>query len=1266
MGKKSRMKRERRERKTVENQFMAMLSQLTVNPDAIVDNEAFGKKIDGLSAIFSKFNAESVCLALGVSSLWLPNISAQLKHSFAFSVFLSISQNQFNVSKNIDTYVDFCSFLNDVYKILPSFYMFEDYVPEMDWGDIRVESQASNLYLFYGNSIEMIPDYIKSFQLCLHDELSALSDLHTAIEMQDYIISGINKSLVGYDRNVDPGYIEVPSESFWRECVARIKELSDHFSFSIISEDLIVQQGDFSFPNTSGAFCDRFMTGCALPFLFVELDTKKYPLIIRDSIGVVISHWAKLFEKSRVNKISSLSSQLNGYLSNRIYFKDIKNGVFKVLNKNRKSSGDFLAVIFSGESLYFLMILERSDIKSLVEIEKEFYDIISGKENWGIQYENKLPAIKFENKLGKCPNVDVVKLIMVLPHFSPDMMQASYSSAVKSSVLWLPHFITLFDSLNNTKELDSFFYFLNNNKSLLGGYGYSIPDAFAAFKDSCGLLVDGAINVSGVFVDPHWGSNFRFKKLKEFWSSAPLLFPTNDVYQWRIDDNIQPQLLMSRGLPILARSIQISNCSLHFVLYFDKKLDIFNGQLLTTFLHCVSDALIQRREIVEGIGIFRKKLIKTICVVDYDFLGSEELDIEDYKLFAPLFTGWISPENIDSKEIIIPMRINLARFQNSLNCPSDATGEVDCVASWIKKTCEVLQEELSDEVLFRLDESKSRQPRFFMQQIDRKIDVPSFVEPKVPSSEHYKLARKKLALIFNELNIEPKKYELQDAKEILNIVIEKFRKNIHLMIKSYEHDDLLTFIVEQVNALSAEYIHKFFKIKQSMAHEVDYNRAEHLSDVSNKHSNEGRNYRYLLESCLSLGCSDKLLPSEQKILELLASIDWLFVLYSASDTLHYDLEVAGIFLNHDYIPEVFYSPDGEEKRKIFDIEQSSIKLGLKSNPNDEVSSPQASGEQWDILDKSFRQDISFSFTGLTHVLVALSRWQTIRGLQATSLSYQATYQELLDVLEPVVQDVSIQEIKNIIEFITLNPQRIKILLGSDEQQDDIPVWEHNKRGERYTIKPLLRLRNGNFIWGAATAERAFSVWMTAISNGYLPASYDWKNVEISVRKIKEGLESALEKKAIEICEKITPYTKGNLYPHKLRQGFNNVGDFDVLAYWPDTNQWLVVECKYNQPPFCAKDMKRLRERIFGRDNLDHGQFSKIENRRKFLQENLEKLRCILNWPAPAIDSELIMLEVYISRDTYWWMRNPPYDVPTHFVRIDALEKWLKDESWRYN
>src|SRR5699024_9934188 len=126
-------------------------------------------------------------------------------------------------------------------------------------------------------------------------------------------------------------------------------------------------------------------------------------------------------------------------------------------------------------------------------------------------------------------------------------------------------------------------------------------------------------------------------------------------------------------------------------------------------------------------------------------------------------------------------------------------------------------------------------------------------------------------------------------------------------------------------------------------------------------------------------------------------------------------------------------------------------------------------------------------------------------------------------------------------------------------------------------------------------------------------------------------------------------------------GFEDVGDFDVFAYWPDDNLLVTVECKYNQPPYTVKDGRRLRDRIFGKAESDRaGQFSRILRRRQFLEKNRSRMLELLKWPKSEA-KPVRNVELYVSRDVFYWMVHPPYPVPTKFVQVDVLDTWIKTE-----
>jgi hypothetical protein len=258
---------------------------------------------------------------------------------------------------------------------------------------------------------------------------------------------------------------------------------------------------------------------------------------------------------------------------------------------------------------------------------------------------------------------------------------------------------------------------------------------------------------------------------------------------------------------------------------------------------------------------------------------------------------------------------------------------------------------------------------------------------------------------------------------------------------------------------------------------------------------------------------------------------------------------------------------------------------------------------------------------------------------------------------------NMEAIVKALDFLTLNPRKVRVLTGRSKEEGDVPVWEHNKRPHRYTIKPILEIGKDLLLWGADAADTAHTIWLNTIHNGYLPADIEVPEIDVALRKIKERMEKNLEVLAHDITSRFAPHCiagidfKRRFPKHK----FDDVGDFDVLAYWPEQNFWVTIECKYIQPPFCIKDSRRLREKMFD-PSKNKSHICKIAKRRRFLQNNFDIIRELLEWPKPTLQSKEQIRELYVAKNSYWWMFAPPYSVPTEFVQIDLLESWFKQES----
>ena len=1219
-----------------------------------------------LENLFTCYNAGDTYLALGVSDLWLPNISSQIKHYFALTILGAIPPDRFISNTRLDTYASFRIFIERLYALLPNFPTLEDYVPEMDWGEVKILSQGKILRLFYGSAVERIPDFVEAFKIKNARRPAALDDMHLALSFQNHIISSIDREIIGKSESVSSGHIEFPEETFWEQCRGTLLSISEIFpTDKALSSELIVEQGSCQLAATFSEFSDAIMTGTTLPAILLRLDGALYPLAVRNALGAVVDYWDHHTNDSDKLVDSGTTQHLAEFLQQRIDSSRFSAGPFSLQTRTRRLPHKFAAAIVEENSFYFVIAINKDNLSILPTIESDIRNMMSGSEEWVLRPEGGHRAFQFRNEDGRSPQADEITIVAVIPQVST-ANGAIPLPETKARVLFLSEFVTLFDSIEDISELRKFFVYLENSSNTIFPGFIGVIDRFAAFRASHGVLITGAITPDMISLDPHWGSNWRYSQLVEFWRNAPALLPNDTSTAWRIgplSDGVQE--LLSKGEPSLSWSTTVNGCVLYFAFHMrETGLDLINGRMLEQLVHCLADSTYQRKEIIENLTLFEKSRLTTIFCANKAAYATEDSNGEEI-LSIPLFSGWQLYRHPNSASITASVFVNLARVMDSLTDPIDNRFEAECVVEWVNGLQSLLSETPDAQILTRLNQTSSRRPRFTVTKKRRMVDVPDFASPEVPEPEQYKLARRNLAILLKEQGATPGRYEFTAAKSIIDPARDAFRAQIHSRIAALDRPSLLVFCVQQHDALVTEYKRKLSGVKYSFNHEVSYDRSQALAEAYEKYLTEGRNYRYLLECCLSMPSSGTTLATTEIVMDLVANIDWLFVLYNASDVLHNGLEVAGIDLDDMFVPEIFYSSKRTEQEKAFSLERAGFDLGINIDTEENVISLDEFNALKKGVDQAFLSDAGFSFTHFTQTLSALTRWQSIQGKQDYHLSYQVAPTELSEVLRKSIDGLTKDEASSLIAFATLKPEHIRRLLGKPLDESDVPVWDHTKRGDRYAIKPLIPLVDGSLIWGAAAAERAFTIWTTSIANGYLPADFPWPNVQEVVRTIKAGLEKQLETRSFEVCGKFARYVMSGIdfkfrFPRKT---FDDVGDFDVLAYWPESNHWLVVECKYNQPPFCLKDARRLRDRIFGPP--ERGHFTKIERRRNFLTSNSDLLRRLLDWPIPAHGLDATVCEVYVSREIYWWMRNPPFEIPTHFARIDALDGWLQSKGYRH-
>jgi hypothetical protein len=1257
MGKKSRLKREKRVAATGASRSTAR-AIMSQPRDA-----SFQAITSALRSMFTAYHATDVVVSLTASELWLPNRSSLVKHTLAKMVLLSIPIEEFRGLKSIATFKEFSEFLEALKPLLPQLPMLEDFVPEPDWGEIRVFGATGFEPIFYGGSVERIPDFIEAFRLLAAEHPQALADMNLAIGLQRYLIESISQGVVGGADLVRPGHMEIPSIDFWGLCRQTLVSIGDSVRHLMpeTSDWIVATLGALRVPDSMNAFGEMVMSETALPMLFVRVSGQILPVAPRSATSTVLDLWSKRIEASGSKELLAVGRGIGVYVSKRFRTSDVIAGPIHLVSDSARFDLSIAAALRSGNKFHFILPIDAVRAQSLGKIERQLKALVDGSKRWGLALEDTRQIIELRNKNGDLMRSENIRVVAVLARAStqPSVILLPKSDA---HFMGLPDFVSLFDSLEDGTELERFWAYRDNTSSITGGFA-GLVDHFAAFRDSHALLVDGALTPDFISIDPHWNSSWRFNELERFWSKAPSRFP-DGLCTWDVEPAESGiTCLKAKGLPVLAWSGVIGVCTIQATMEVNEAdIDFDNGPLLELFVHCVIDSLTQRSSILTGLTHFQRPHFILKCDLNPRLLPArDDEDETNRRALEPLLNAWelIGVDNATKLEVAV--QVNTARLSSRLNDATNNSFEAECATAVVVGLHDLSKIPLDENVLTLLNNTGSGRPRFTLHVTQRMTDVPDHASPELPKPEQFKLARKELAMIFKEHGISaPARYELVQAKLIMNSARDAMRLHLHERIASYDRTQLLQVCVQQHDELTSSYQREVTRLRLSLSHEVSFDRSSHLAEFHEKYTQMARNYRYLLECCLSLQGQGINRPEIEDVIKLIASIDWLSVLYGASDTLHNGIDVGGLELDNSFVPIVFFSDDRDAKEQQYLRGVADAKLGIGLLEDDEVNSENDSERNRERLNAALIIDIGFSVTQLIRVLEVLSRWRTVGGVEELHFRYSASPTIIAEKVLKAFPDAPVDQITAAIAFLTLAPSGIRQLSRKDALEPDVPVWEHFKRVHRYLIRPLVPLSENQLTWGAATAARTRSIWLGSFSNGYLPADFSWPNVSRVVRDIKKGIEDQLEVRAGQICLRHTAHAiQGIDFRNRFPQEqFDDVGDFDVLAYWPDRNLWLAVECKYNQPPYCLKDARRLRERVFG-DGNDHAQFAKIDRRLQFLTVQCDRLRSLLDWPLHATNAPLAIRAAYVSRDIYWVFLHPPYPVAAKFVRIDSLDDWLR-------
>jgi hypothetical protein len=1257
MGKKAREKRERK--MTLEaadpalllRKFHAFQAQGARKAEA---ERMFQERLEAIRRVFFRYRRLDTAVALCISDLWPANVASPVKHIFAWGVLLDLEPSCADALP-IESYAEFSTFAQALYAAWPEFPMLEDFTPEADWGQTRVRLGFDFVSMFYGSCIERTPDFVEAFRISYAHLPEALAHMDLAVAVQTRIINAI-PSLRAMPI-VEPlrGTVEVPPEDFWEACRSTLLQVGGDIADwrNRAGHALETAFGAYKAPLAWNAFGDAAMQGIALPFLAVVEGNDWVPVSVRSGPGIVVDYWA-------AQQVSGVSFQSHRRLARFIVerFRGTLMGPLTMVVDEEAYDDLPVSCVISAESgVYLICACDHASNERLSQAAKRVYGKLRQGAPTHFLFSDGRP-VRLSKDGAAGPSADELRILIVLTQSSTALGMIEVPER-PTRLMGLADFITIFDSLEDLSELDRYWKFVDEQRAKLAPFSTGAADLFASFRDSHGVMVDGATSPDWIGLDPHWGTTWRFRELTAFWSRAPRVFPDGSP-GWELSEGTEGVVVLaSRHHKAVAYSTTVGACTVQAMVVITPGLAIEDARLIDLFAQLLADSLYRCKDLISDASLFGLPHLVFSCEPDPATVIDTDEPPEPLEKFAAVVVSVVQDSAREGKLRLV---LDVGAVLAGLNAAKDGSFEIRCLVETLALCHAERGTELPAGFADRLQAMALEPARYHLKVSGRHVDVPDHVNPVIPSPTEYKLARKRLALAIKELGLVPGRYELSEAKARIDLASERMRLHMESRLASLDRQQLLKACIEEHDALLVAGRLKIQRIRQSLSHAVEYDRIAALEEAHKEFSSTARHYRYLLEKVASSPVNGVESVVDDVLRELVGLVDWYMVLTGASDVLHNGVDVGGVEIDDSFIPEVFYSTDSGRREEQFAREYAKSRLGIELNEQDAVEGASAELLSSQRMREAFLVDAGFDLQNLIDALAVLSQAQRHGFGDELALSYMAEPDRISQVFADTIEGLQFAEASKIVAFLTLSEAGILRLSGRDVYEIDVPYWEHSKRIHRYAIRPLVSEQAG-LRWGAEQASRALNIWMSSVRDGYLPADFDWPNVVPVIRQVKEGIEKQLEVRTEQIFKRHTPYVvRGLDFFKRFRgEGFDDAGDFDVLAFWPDTNTLVTVECKYNKPPYTVKDGRRLRDQIFGKAENDKGaQFSRILRRRQFVGKNRQRMLELLKWPV-AKDNAPRDVELYVSRDVYFWMVHPPYPIPTKFVRVDALDFWIKQE-----
>lgn len=1134
--------------------------------------------VDGLTPLFSKYDYFDLCRAIFAMNSFRSNRS-ELKFYLTLNETLRFCNRDGEIK--IETYDQFYFFFNEIKK----YYKFSCYVDKTvpDFGDVFIHYNGKLYPILlgtgYNNVYSLMETLYPSMQI-----VDKVDEMEKILLYLKKMINALRDNNV-YDKDNCYGDFYLPSSSYFysvKKYYTKINEIP-----YLLNKDGIIDSIHFIDYN------DEF-----LPIFNSSIIIDAY----NNALKYIVEEKKQIFSSFILNSVA-----INNFCGEKSYEKLITHvGVIEDLTSKKIFEEQICSTILFGNDRLLLLISEDDyNGNSLKKYIKKINIL---------HKSDKLQFANFDSeKVGILQVNKEADITIVAYSFQPFLKK--YQKKLKEKITQRHPFLDLIYYLCNAKRVDEiidFIKFTNKNKSYVQRFE-NFSGVFDMWINSNKTIEQGALTFGSLLLDVYHSDFAIFEKFLDLKGYYPFDWPV-DMFEYPTSWVINGvengyKHIYSKAFDGYMGFIRTINGRTFFYSENLKIYKITEPQIELNHFKFISDIILEYIKVYENdlikIGLFDYNVMTLVLQLDY----AKSVDRTGFTRTKNkyVYSDAMKPNDYT---VIIRFAVNIQTFMNDLK--DAATRKIEC--QFLKEFFSCLLNigfELTD--LYKKLEDDENELKIFN---SKGIIIEYYLSGKNirqwPNLETFVNVRKKIAKICYEQNVTPGTYSKEETKQIVRKIQKPLVNYFEELVSQYDktqlHCILLSYLAFFIHEKRVGIERYDFSNDQSLSLESRQNNAKIIVSKREEHKRYIKNILYLIETNLYVEHLDKTIELTQDNIDyLLAYSTWLVTLQDVSDMAHWKLSESSIKISYDYVLDTFLTDleaeqQVEKNHRIYKNKEYIPKIPNKDDYFLEIL-------KGFYIDTTYKYDwvISLAYSLSTQISEDFLKYEYLPDVIKIDVN---KFKELFfKLFNEEIEASDINNMEKSLKFLICDTNALKTI--DNNEHEILPIWEREKRNNRFDVKPLVILEN----------EIIFSPiilydWMKAFESGifsmYPMYEIGLNNTCNAINNYSNACQKKMETEIADLFDKrkYIVFKELDFYKTISKDFPQELGGYDVIAIDVEGRTIWNLESKFIHKVGSIYEYANQQKGFFLQNKYDE----KFQRRIDFLMNNYKILLEFKNLP----------------------------------------------------